>query len=95
MRGHVRRLPDLGHSRDQAAGTGTLYRSQSLDFHARAFAGDEVIATVRVLEKREDGDIRLETTIRRAGDDAPIVTGEAIVQRQPRSSIGMGSMCRG
>lgn len=60
-------------------GPGTLYRSQSLDFHARAFAGDEVIATVRVLEKREDGDIRLETTIRRAGDDAPIVTGEAIV----------------
>ena len=61
-------------------GPGTLYRSQTLDFHARVHAGEEVVAAVKVMEKRPDSTVRLETTIRRAGDDRLILSGEAVVQ---------------
>ncbi len=64
----------------QLPGPGTLYRSQVLDFHARAHAGEEVIATVSVVEKRDDGTVRLATTVRRASDGELIVSGEAVVQ---------------
>lgn len=64
----------------QLPGAGTLYRRQSLDFHARAHAGDEVIVRVEVLEKLADGVVRLATAIRRADDGSPILTGEALVQ---------------
>jgi phosphate butyryltransferase len=61
-------------------GPGTLYQSQTLDFHARVHAGEEVVAVVQVVEKRPDSTVRLETTIRRAGDDRLILSGEAVVQ---------------
>jgi len=61
-------------------GPGTLYRRQNLEFHARAHAGEEVVASVTVLEKSADGNVRLETAIRRAVDGALVVSGEAIVQ---------------
>lgn len=61
-------------------GPGTLYRRQVLDFHARAHAGEEIICTVEVKEKKADGIVRLATTIHRASDLALIIAGEAEVQ---------------
>ncbi len=64
----------------QLPGPGTLYLRQTLEFHARAHAGDEVVASVKVLDKTEDGAVRLATTVTRVSDDALILKGEAIVQ---------------
>ncbi|MGL4975321.1 MAG: MaoC/PaaZ C-terminal domain-containing protein, partial [Bosea sp. (in: a-proteobacteria)] len=64
----------------QLPGPGTLYRSQAFVFHARAHAGEEVIATVNVIDKRDDGTVRLTTTVKRASDGEMIVSGEAVVQ---------------
>ncbi|MFO1108648.1 MAG: bifunctional enoyl-CoA hydratase/phosphate acetyltransferase [Bradyrhizobium sp.] len=63
----------------QLPGPGTLYRRQTLDFHAHAHAGDEVIVAVKVLDKQDDGQVRLATTIKRVSDDALLLSGEAIV----------------
>lgn len=63
----------------QLPGAGTLYRRQSLDFHARAHAGDELLCTVKVLNKNADGGVLLETQVKRVADNALIVTGEADV----------------
>ncbi len=63
----------------QLPGPGTLYRSQTLDFHARAHAGEEVVCRVEVLEKRHDGCVRLRTTVTRVSDGSSIITGEAVV----------------
>ena len=60
-------------------GAGTLYLSQSLEFQARAQAGDEVICEVEVIDKKDNGTVRLATRVTRAGDGATIVSGEAIV----------------
>jgi phosphate butyryltransferase len=60
-------------------GAGTLYRRQTLDFHARAHAGEEVVVRVAVTGKA-DGMVRLTTTVTRVADGAPIITGEAEVQ---------------
>jgi len=60
-------------------GPGTLYRQQSLFFHERAHAGEELVCRVSVAEKLPDGGVRLTTEVRRISDDAPIVTGEAVV----------------
>jgi phosphate butyryltransferase len=60
-------------------GAGTLYRRQTLDFHALAHAGEELRCRVEVLEKRADGVVRLSTAIRRIADDTLIVSGEAEV----------------
>ncbi|MDP2803807.1 MAG: bifunctional enoyl-CoA hydratase/phosphate acetyltransferase [Phreatobacter sp.] len=61
-------------------GPGTLYRRQTLDFHARAHAGEEVTAAVEVLEKHADGAVRLSTSVTRIADGALILSGEATVQ---------------
>jgi phosphate butyryltransferase len=60
-------------------GPGTLYRRQTLDFHDRARAGDELICRVAVVGKQSDGDVTLTTEVRRLGDDALVVSGEAVV----------------
>ncbi|TDR93491.1 bifunctional enoyl-CoA hydratase/phosphate acetyltransferase [Enterovirga rhinocerotis] len=60
-------------------GAGTLYRRQVLDFHERAHAGEELLCRVKVLEKRDDGIVRLETEVTRPSDGALIVSGEADV----------------
>lgn len=60
-------------------GAGTLYRRQVLDFHNRAHAGEELICSVKVIDKTADGGVRLSTTVRRAKDDALILSGEAEV----------------
>jgi phosphotransacetylase/acyl dehydratase len=61
-------------------GAGTLYRHQTLDFHARIHAGEEVNVAVEVLEKRADAIVRLSTTITRVQHGATVLSGEAIVQ---------------
>jgi len=60
----------------QLPGPGGHYRRQVLDFHARALAGDEVVTRAEVLSKA-DGVVRLKTEVRRAGDGALILSGEA------------------
>jgi phosphate butyryltransferase len=61
----------------QLPGPGTLYRRQSLDFHTRAHAGEEVVVRAEVLSKA-DGIVRLKTEVAHA-DGRPVVTGEAEV----------------
>jgi phosphotransacetylase/acyl dehydratase len=63
----------------QLPGAGTLYRKQTLDFHARVHAGDELICRVQVLEKRTGGVVSLSTTIRRVSDEALVLSGTAEV----------------
>jgi phosphate butyryltransferase len=60
-------------------GPGTLYRHQSVDFHDRAHAGDELCCRVEVIAKNDDGTLRLRTEAWRLSDDAPILSGEAVV----------------
>lgn len=67
----------------QLPGAGTLYRRQGLVFHERAHAGDELCCRVEVLEKLEGGALRLATQVRRLGDGATIVSGEAEVLAPP------------
>lgn len=62
----------------QLPGPGTLYRSQSLTFHGRAHAGEELVSRIEVLSKSADGGVRLATTVRRASGEV-LVTGEAEV----------------
>lgn len=59
-------------------GPGTLYRRQTLDFHARAHAGEEVVIRAEVVAKA-DGAVRLRTEVSHL-DGRPILTGEAEVQ---------------
>lgn len=61
-------------------GPGTLYQMQNLIFHERAHAGEELIARVTVTAKDADGSVTFATEVRRVGDDALIVEGEAKVQ---------------
>ncbi len=60
-------------------GPGTLYHSQTLAFHDRAHAGDELLARVTVTAKKADGIVTLRTEVTRVGDGASIVTGQAEV----------------
>lgn len=61
----------------QLPGPGTLYRRQTLDFHTRAHAGEEVIVRAEVVSKAE-GMVRLRTEVTHA-DGRQILTGEAEV----------------
>ncbi|SFA58054.1 phosphate butyryltransferase [Paracoccus halophilus] len=68
----------------QLPGPGSLYQRQTLNFHARAHAGEEVICRVRVTDKQADGTVTLATELRRAGDDALLLDGEAVLQAPQR-----------
>ena len=59
-------------------GPGTLYRSQDLRFLDRAYAGDELIARVRLIEKGAEHLAKFETWVERA-DGLRIAEGEAEV----------------
>lgn len=63
----------------QLPGAGTLLRRHSLEFHANALAGDELICRVEVLEKLADGAVRLSTHVHRPADDTLILSGVAEV----------------
>ena len=60
-------------------GAGTLYKTQHFEFTNRAMAGDELLARVRVTEKRANREVVLDTTVTRCADQAVIVTGTAVV----------------
>ena len=72
-------------------GAGTLYRSQSLVFHNRAHAGDELESTVTVTRKNEqDMTVTLATEVTRVGDGALILSGVAEVEA-PRRKLSYSS----
>ncbi|SDO61643.1 phosphate butyryltransferase [Lutimaribacter pacificus] len=72
-------------------GAGTLYRAQSLVFHSRAHAGDELLSRVTVTDKNEKTcTVTLATEVRRIGDDALILSGVAEVEA-PRRKISYSS----
>ena len=60
-------------------GPGTLYRRQVIDFHERVHAGEEVICRVEVKEVQRERMVKLHTSVRRAVDDALVLSGEAVV----------------
>ena len=60
-------------------GPGTLFKSHRFDVKARAHAGDELLCCVKVVEKRADGTIKLETQVVRATDEQVIIQGDADV----------------
>lgn len=62
----------------QLPGPGTLYLRQTLDFHGRVLAGEEVIVRAEVCGKA-DGAVTLRTEVLRAADRTPVLTGEAQV----------------
>ena len=68
-------------------GAGTLYRCQSLHFHARAHPGDELATRVTVTEKRPPDCIVMATEVRRRSDDKIILDGEAQVQAPSRKLV--------
>ncbi len=68
-------------------GPGTLYLSQSLAFAARAHAGEELVARVRVIAKDAARRITLATEVRRLADDTLIVQGNAEVTAPPRKFV--------
>ncbi|CAN1558628.1 bifunctional enoyl-CoA hydratase/phosphate acetyltransferase [Rhabdaerophilaceae bacterium] len=63
----------------QLPGPGTLYRRQTLEFHERAHAGEELICRIEVIEKLADRAVRLATMVHRASDMKLIISGEAEV----------------
>ncbi len=50
-------------------GPGTLYRAQSFTFHERVVSGDELVISVKVIEKREPRLIVLETRVAKASGE--------------------------
>jgi len=75
----------------QLPGAGTLYQRQTLDFSERVHAGDDLICTVTVLEKHDDGLVKLETKIVRATDNAVVLKGIADVMA-PRQKIDLADV---
>lgn len=72
-------------------GAGTLYRSQSLVFHNRAHAGEELESTVTVTDKNDKAyTITLATEVKRVSDSALILSGVAEVEA-PRRKLSYSS----
>jgi phosphotransacetylase/acyl dehydratase len=63
----------------QLPGPGTIYRRQSLDFLARAHAGEELLCRVTVKEKHGTDRVVLDTLVLRTSDQTLILAGEAEV----------------
>jgi phosphate butyryltransferase len=59
-------------------GPGTLYRQQSFDFVDRAHVGDQIMITVRLLEKLENPYALFETVVNKVGGSM-IASGRAMV----------------
>ena len=68
-------------------GAGTLYRSQSLVFHVRAYVGDELSSRVTITDKNDaKGTVTTATEVTRLRDGARILSGTAEVEA-PRRKI--------
>ncbi|MFI0476042.1 bifunctional enoyl-CoA hydratase/phosphate acetyltransferase [Paracoccus jiaweipingae] len=63
----------------QLPGPGTLYLRQTLNWGARAHAGETLVTRVEVTEKHDDGTIALETQVLRQDDGEMVVRGTAQV----------------
>ncbi|MFV0384250.1 MaoC/PaaZ C-terminal domain-containing protein, partial [Paracoccus sp. (in: a-proteobacteria)] len=63
---------------DKLPGPGTLYKSQSLQFHRRVSPGDELVIRVELTGKGPDRTTRFLTTVSLT-DGTPVVTGVAEV----------------
>lgn len=61
-------------------GAGTRYRSQSFEFLGRASAGDDLVARVRLTEKRADGTVVFATFVYREQPEELLLQGEAVVE---------------
>ncbi|MDF1855028.1 bifunctional enoyl-CoA hydratase/phosphate acetyltransferase [Pseudooceanicola sp.] len=72
-------------------GAGSLYHAQSLEFHSRAHAGDELVSRVTVTDKNDRTMcVTLATEVRRLSDDALILSGVAEVEA-PRVKLSYDS----
>ncbi|SHL94578.1 phosphate butyryltransferase [Paracoccus solventivorans] len=60
-------------------GPGTLYRTQSLQFHQHAREGDELESRLTVAAKHDDGSVTMAIRVTRPADGALILSGEALV----------------
>ncbi len=74
---------------NQLPGPGTLYRHQSLQFHGRVQAGDEVIAKVRLIDKGEDRLAYFETWVEHQ-DGQRVAEGQAEVIA-PENKLSFGA----
>ena len=63
---------------NELPGPGTVYRSQTLNFHTQAHAGDTLVARVRLKEKGE-GRLAVFDTWVELADGTPVASGEAVV----------------
>ena len=68
-------------------GAGTLYRSQTFQFLGRARDGDDLIARVRLTEKRADGTVVFATSVRREEPEEMLLEGEAVVVAPRRKFV--------
>lgn len=64
----------------QLPGPGTRLRHQSFEHHARAHAGEEVRAEVRVLSKGAGARVRLAAEVTRVSDGVRLLSGEVEVE---------------
>lgn len=72
-------------------GAGTLYRAQNAQFHARVFAGDELVIRVTVTDKNErETTVTLATEVRRLSDGVLVLSGMAEVLT-PRRKVSYNS----
>lgn len=56
-----------------------VYLSQDLEFRAPVRIGDEVTATAEIVEELGGDQYRIRTTVSKAGEDDPVIDGEAVV----------------
>lgn len=62
-------------------GVNTIYMSQTLNFVAPVFIGDEVTARVKVTKKRDDKHMITFETVVVNQDGKKVITGEALVKK--------------
>jgi phosphate butyryltransferase len=66
-------------------GPGTLYRHQSFDFVDRAHVGDQIVITVRLLEKLDNPYVVFETIVTKVG--GPIIASGKAMVSAPKERI--------
>jgi len=68
-------------------GAGTLYLSQTFRFLGRAHDGDDLVARVRLTEKRDDGSVVFATSVERQSPPELLLDGEAVVVAPRRKVV--------
>ncbi|WP_039881089.1 MaoC family dehydratase [Urinicoccus massiliensis] len=62
-------------------GVNTIYMSQTLNFLAPVYIGDEITARVKVVKKRDDKHMIFFETVVVNQDGKKVITGEALVKK--------------